>query len=219
MELLFAQIYSKIKCKSLDDGIFRKRREYASAGIGSPPFYGTEKRQEKIMPDQQENIIRLRKQAIKRDFARMNPMQMQAVTQINGPVLILAGAGSGKTTVLVNRIANMVKYGDAYLSKVGGALSAAELDAAQAYLTSPDGTPPDALRVSPVKPWNIRPSPLPTKRPESFANELKNNSAPPRGISGPAPSTRPVRKCCAGMATGWGIPLTSPSMTPTTRSV
>lgn len=107
------------------------------------------------MPDQQENIIRLRKQAIKRDFARMNPMQMQAVTQINGPVLILAGAGSGKTTVLVNRIANMVKYGDAYLSKAGGALSAAELDAAQAYLTSPDGTPPDALRVSPVKPWNI----------------------------------------------------------------
>ena len=46
----------------------------------------------------------------------MNDMQFEAVTTINGPLLILAGAGSGKTTVLVNRIANLVKFGDGYRS-------------------------------------------------------------------------------------------------------
>lgn len=49
-------------------------------------------------------------------FSRMNPMQKQAVYTLNGPVLILAGAGSGKTTVIINRIANMVLFGDAYHS-------------------------------------------------------------------------------------------------------
>ena len=46
----------------------------------------------------------------------MNDMQRQAVFSVNGPLLILAGAGSGKTTVLINRIAYMIKYGNAYLS-------------------------------------------------------------------------------------------------------
>ena len=46
----------------------------------------------------------------------MNDMQFEAVTTVNGPLLILAGAGSGKTTVLVNRIANLVKFGDGYRS-------------------------------------------------------------------------------------------------------
>ena len=41
----------------------------------------------------------------------MNDMQFDAVTTVNGPVLVLAGAGSGKTTVLVNRVANIIKYG------------------------------------------------------------------------------------------------------------
>lgn len=44
----------------------------------------------------------------------MNDKQREAVFAIKGPVLILAGAGSGKTTVLVNRIANMVLFGNAY---------------------------------------------------------------------------------------------------------
>lgn len=39
----------------------------------------------------------------------LNPMQREAVMHIDGPLLILAGAGSGKTTVLVNRIAYMMQ--------------------------------------------------------------------------------------------------------------
>ncbi|MBQ1555330.1 MAG: UvrD-helicase domain-containing protein, partial [Clostridia bacterium] len=44
----------------------------------------------------------------------MNEMQRQAVFHVRGPLLILAGAGSGKTTVLINRIANLIRYGNAY---------------------------------------------------------------------------------------------------------
>ncbi len=39
----------------------------------------------------------------------LNPMQKEAVMHTEGPLLILAGAGSGKTTVLVNRVAHILK--------------------------------------------------------------------------------------------------------------
>ncbi len=64
----------------------------------------------------ENNLLQLRKRIIEKDFSRMNDMQFKAVTTVKGPLLILAGAGSGKTTVIVNRIINLIKYGDAYNS-------------------------------------------------------------------------------------------------------
>ena len=61
-------------------------------------------------------VCELRDRIILKEFERMNNMQLKAVLSVDGPLLILAGAGSGKTTVLVNRIANIMKYGSAYNS-------------------------------------------------------------------------------------------------------
>lgn len=104
-------------------------------------------------------FLTLKKKAIDKDFKRMNDMQRQAVYSVNGPLLILAGAGSGKTTVLVNRIANMIKYGAGYMSAyMPDDVSQSDIDEISNYI---DGLPCNTERVlelisyKPIKPWNI----------------------------------------------------------------
>ncbi len=63
------------------------------------------------MSDFNARYAAARKAAIARDFARMNPEQRRGVLTTEGALLLLAGAGSGKTTVLINRVANLLTYG------------------------------------------------------------------------------------------------------------
>ena len=86
----------------------------------------------------------------------MNDMQFEAVTTVNGPLLILAGAGSGKTTVLVNRIANLVKFGDGYRSTYCPAVTDEDIKAGEDYLNGvTDFVPNGVFSVRQVRPWQI----------------------------------------------------------------
>ena len=60
-----------------------------------------------------EQFLRLRKQILNDEFSFLNKAQKEAVFRWNGPLLILAGAGSGKTTVIVNKISYILQYGHA----------------------------------------------------------------------------------------------------------
>ncbi|MBP1548979.1 MAG: UvrD-helicase domain-containing protein, partial [Oscillospiraceae bacterium] len=105
-------------------------------------------------------FIDVKRKALDAYFGKLNNMQKKAVFTVNGPVLILAGAGSGKTSVLVNRIANMVTFGNAYASEN---VPASVNDDDIAFLDKYDGSTDenDVARLAEIvaenriNPWNI----------------------------------------------------------------
>lgn len=106
------------------------------------------------------NYTELKQRALDSQFSRANDMQKKAIFKINGAVLIIAGAGSGKTTVLTNRIANMMKFGNAYHDTEERKLTKAQTKFLEEFPDMPK-TPENAdklaeiIAVSPVAPWNI----------------------------------------------------------------
>ena len=118
-------------------------------------------------------ICEIRDKIILNEFNRMNAMQLKAVLSVDGPLLILAGAGSGKTTVLVNRIANILKYGSAYKSNViETRIDNNTYDFINEYYNGNNNIYPEirnVLSVDAPKPWEILAFTFTNKA----ANELK----------------------------------------------
>ena len=110
------------------------------------------------MPDLTSEYLALRGQYIEARFTKLNPMQRQAVFTTEGPLLILAGAGSGKTTVLVNRIANIIRFGSAHGSKeLARPVTEQDLNDLRTAVATGRDLPRETayLAVRPARPWNV----------------------------------------------------------------
>ena len=126
------------------------------------------------MSEIKDAFLALKRDILTKEFERMNDRQREAVFTARGAVLILAGAGSGKTTVIINRIAYLIHYGNAYQSEyMPDFVTEEDISFLQDYK---DGKTDDTARlrelisVYPAKPWNI----LAITFTNKAANELKD---------------------------------------------
>ncbi len=142
------------------------------------------------------DFIQLRRKLIDKEFSRMNDMQRKAVFNVNGAVLILAGAGSGKTTVLVNRIAYLIKYGNAYNSDFTyRAVNENDCCYLSEYLNGNGELPSDVERLLSVDapaPWQI----LAITFTNKAANELKERLETMLGEKGNDVWASTFHSCC-----------------------
>ncbi len=123
----------------------------------------------------QERYLTAKRGLFDRYYASLNTQQREAVYHILNPLLILAGAGSGKTTVLVRRIAYIIRFGNAYHSDyVPTTVTEAEVASLEAALRSPmqEKELEELLctfAVDPCPPWRV----LAITFTNKAANEIK----------------------------------------------
>lgn len=121
--------------------------------------------------DFEKRYIEARNKVIGIDFAGLNPMQRKAVMATEGPLLILAGAGSGKTTVLINRIANLLRYGKASdTEEVPADACVEDID----ILARCDDNARRKAAYEPVEPWRILAITFTNKAADELKSRLTN---------------------------------------------
>ena len=133
--------------------------------------------------EQELRFCRARRGAVAREFSRLNPEQQRAVLATEGPLLLLAGAGSGKTTVLIHRIANLMKYGrGADSEEVPEFVTEEDLAFLEEYARTGAGDQQRQerlCRLDPAAPWSI----LAITFTNKAAGELKDRLAAMLGPS------------------------------------